>query len=186
MFDSGHLSVSHTRLSITDFKILRRQDDKVKVFALANSTNFDKPLGPTVTAPASWNFSPPTKPKPDFEAVLAHRPDPNWIPAGYDGEILPMTGRLLVLDPRGGFADDGVCDAWNGFLGDERINATYLAVMTEIMPSMSDTLLRNGGPYDARVFQERAEEWARTNPGVPLVLNANSVAEVRLARLLVK
>lgn len=158
----------------------------MKVIALATSTNFDKALGPTVAPAGSWKFSPPPKPKPDFDAVLAHKPDPNWVPAGYDGEILPMTGRLLVLDPRGGFPDNGVCDAWNGFLGDERINATYLAVMTEIMPSMSDTLLRNGGPYDARVFQERAEQWAQKNPGVPLVLNANSIAEVSLLRLLFK
>ncbi|KAG6363954.1 hypothetical protein INS49_009057 [Diaporthe citri] len=50
--------------------------------------------------------------------------------------------------------------------------------MAQIMPSMSDTLLRNGGPYDARVFQGKAEERAKKNPGVPLVRNNNSVAEV--------
>jgi hypothetical protein len=77
---------------------------------------------------------------------------PNWAPAVYKGEILPVTGRLLVLDPRDGFPDNGVCDAWRGFMGDERIDATYLPLMGEIMPSLSDTLLRNGGPYDARVF----------------------------------
>lgn len=155
----------------------------MKAIGLATSTNFDKSVGPTVSKSASWKFSPPPKPKPDFDAVLAHKPDPNWVPAGYDGEILPMTGRLLVLDPRGGFPDNGVCDAWNGFRGDERINATYLAVMTEIMPSMSDTLLRNGGPYDAHVFQGRAEKWAQENPGVPLIMNANSIAEVSQLRL---
>lgn len=137
-------------------------------------------MGPTVSTSESWKFSPPPKPKPDFDAVFAHKPDPHWVPAGYDGEILPMTGRLLVLDPRGGFPDNGICDAWNGFMGDERIDATYLAVMTEIMPSMSDTLLRNRGPYDARVFQEKAEQWAQENPGIPLVMNANSIAEVSL------
>lgn len=157
---------------------LNSQHDKVKVIGLVTSTNFDKSLGPTVSTIESWKFSPPPNPKPDFEAVLDHRPDPNWVPAGYDGENLPMTGRLLVLDPRRGFPDNGVCDAWNGFLGDERMDATYLAVMGEVMPSMSDTLLRSGGPYDAHVFHERAEEWAQKNPGVPLVMNNNSVAEV--------
>lgn len=142
------------------------------------STNFDTPLGPTVPPSESWKFSPPPKPKPDFEAVLAHKPDPNWVPAVYAGENLPMTSRLLVLDPRDGFPDNGVCDAWNGFQGDERIDATYMAVMAEIMPSMSDTLLRSGGPYDARVFQAMAEQWARKNPGVPMVSKANSLEEV--------
>lgn len=155
-----------------------RQDDKIKVIALATSTNFEKPIGPTVLASDSWKLSPPPKPKPDFDAVLAHKPDPNWAPHIYDGEILPMTGRLLILNGRGGFPDNGVCDAWNGFRGDERIDATYLAVMTEIMPSMTYTLTRNGGPYDARVPQERAEKWAQENPGVPLIMNPNSVAEV--------
>lgn len=89
-----------------------------------------------------------------------------------------MTGRLLVLDPRDGFPDYGVCDAWNGFMGDERIDATYLPVMAEIMPSLSDTLLRSGGSYDARMFQEKAALWAEKSPGVPLVMDSNSIAEV--------
>jgi len=89
-----------------------------------------------------------------------------------------MTGRLLVLDPRDGFPDNGVCDAWRGFMGDERLDATYLPVMGEIMPSLSDTLLRNGGSYDARVFQVKAAQWAEKNPGVPLVMDSNSVSQV--------
>lgn len=153
----------------------------MKAIALATSTNFDTSLGPTVSVTESWKFSPPPKPKPDFDAVLANKPDPNWVSGGYDGEILPMTGRIHVLNPRGGFPDNGVCDAWYGFRGAERINSTYLAVMTEIMPSMSDTLLRNGGPYDARVFQQKAEQWSAAYPGVPLIMNPNSVAEVSCA-----
>lgn len=157
---------------------VNRQDDKVKIIALANSTNFDIPLGPTASAPDCWKLSPPPKPKPDFDAVLAHKPDPNWVPAMYTGEVFPMTGRLLVLDPRHGFPNHGVCDAWNGWVGDERINETYMPIMAEIMPSLSDTLLRNGGPYDARVFQEKAAQWAEANPGVPLVMDSNSITEV--------
>lgn len=49
-------------------------------------------------------------------------------------------------------------------MGGERIDATYLAVMTEIMPSMSDTLTKNRGPYDARVLQEKAAAWAEKRP----------------------
>lgn len=85
-----------------------------------------------------------------------------------------MTNRMLVLPPRVGHLVDGVCDAWNGFLGDERINATYLAFMSEVMPSMSDTLLRNDSPYDAHCFHEKAIQWANSNPGVPHLTDANS------------
>lgn len=155
-----------------------RQKDKVKAIALATSTNFEKSLGPSVPPSASWKLSPPPRPKPDLTAALADRPVPDWVPASYDGEILPLTRRLLVLNPRGGFPDDGVCDAWNGFRGGERIDATYLALMADIMPSMSDTLLRNGGPYDGHEFQRRAEQWAEEKPGVPLFIKTNSVAEV--------
>lgn len=90
-----------------------------------------------------------------------------------------MTNRMLVLPPRAGHPVDGVCDAWNGFLGDERINATYLAFMSEVMPSMSDTLLRNGSPYDAHFFHEKAIQWANSNPGVPHLTDANSNEVVR-------
>ncbi|KAH8774485.1 thioesterase family protein [Diaporthe sp. PMI_573] len=123
--------------TVSTLQLQLLQGDKVKIIAIANSTNFDVVLGPTASAPECWKFSPTLKPKPDFDA----------------GEILPVTGRLLVLDPRDGFPDNGVCDAWRGFMGDERIDATYLPLMGEIMPSLSDTLLRNGGPYDARAMQ---------------------------------
>lgn len=63
-------------------------------------------------------------------------------------------------------------------MGDERIDVTYLPVMAEIMPSLSDTLLRNGGPYDARVIHEKAAQWAEKNPGLPLVMDSNNVSEV--------
>lgn len=157
---------------------LCRQNDKVKVIAIATSTNFDRALGPTVVAPAAWTFSPPPKPKPDFAALLANKPDPNWVTGSYDGEIVPMTSRMLFVNPRSPLPPDGVWDAWYTFRGDERMDSTYLAFMTDVMPSMSDTLLRNGGPYDGHVFQGKAEQWAGHYPGVPLIMNPNSVAEV--------
>ncbi|KAK9794095.1 putative Thioesterase domain-containing protein [Seiridium cardinale] len=54
------------------------------------------------------------------------------------------------MNPRDGFPIDGVCNAWNTFMGDERIDATSLTMMTDCIPSMSNTLLRSGGLYDAR------------------------------------
>ncbi|KAG8157993.1 hypothetical protein KVR01_012265 [Diaporthe batatas] len=164
--------------TVSTLQLQLLQNDKVKIIALANSTNFDIPLGPTAPETDSWKLSPPPKPKPDFDAVLAHKPDPNWIPAMYTGELLPMTGRLLFLNPCHDFPDQGVCDAWNGWIGDERMNETYMPVMAEVMPSLSDTLLRTGGPYDARVFHGKAALWAEANPGVPLVMDSNTNAEV--------
>ncbi|KAI0469954.1 thioesterase family protein [Xylariaceae sp. FL0804] len=170
------------------------QGGQVKVLGLATSTNFDQVLGPTV--PTAWRPLPPPHPVPDFQRILAHHPDPNWLPARLSGEIIPVTSRLLVLNPRGGHSVVGTCDAWNGCISDnrttenrpetpsmdaervdvERMDATYLAMMTDIIPSMSDTLLRNNGLYDAHAFFEKMECWAESHPGVPAQIN-NSVAE---------
>lgn len=150
------------------------QDGKARVLALAISTNFDKGLGPT--ASTAWNLHPAPPPKPDFNRVLAHQVDENWIPGLVVGELIPLTSRKLGLHPRIGFPVDGVCDAWNSFLGDERMDATYLALMADIIPSISDTLLRNGGLYDANTFQKQMEQWAKKNPGVPCVMT-NSITE---------
>ncbi|KAK7746424.1 hypothetical protein SLS53_002383 [Cytospora paraplurivora] len=166
--------------TISTLQLQLSRNGLTKVIALATSTNFEKPVGPTV--PTAWTLLPPPKPVPKFDYVLAHQPEDNWVPARLDGEIIPMTRRILVLDPRGGFPVDGICDAWNGFIG-ERIDATYLALMTDIVPSMSDTLMRNGGLYDAHAFCQKSERWAREAPGVPAVLT-NSIAEAMQASTL--
>ena len=166
---------------VSTFQVELAQGGKTKVVALATSTNFDYPLGPTVST--AWTPLPPPRPKPDFERVLKHQPDPNWVPAIYSGEFIPFTGRMLILDPREGFPTDGICDAWNGFEGTERIDSTTLAFMTDLVPSMSDTLLHNGGIYDAHAFQKKARVWADKNPGVPAPLK-NSIAKAMKATTL--
>ncbi|KAI1482907.1 thioesterase family protein [Daldinia eschscholtzii] len=124
------------------------QNGQTKVIALATSINFDK----------------------NFDEVLAHCPDENWLPAHVVGGLLPFTRRQLVLNPRDGFPADGICDAWNTFLSDERMDATYLALMSDCIPSLSDTLLQNRGAYDARANFAKMERWAVANPGVPAEL----------------
>lgn len=151
------------------------QKGKIRVVALATSTNFDKALGPTV--PTGWTLLPPPDPKPDFDRVLAHKPDEHWIPVQAGGEVIPFTGRILGLDPRAGFRTEGICDVWSGFVGDERMDGTYIAMMTDVIPSMTDTLMRNGGLYDAHRFWQGARQWAEANPGVPAVFG-NSLAEL--------
>ncbi|KAI1186297.1 thioesterase family protein [Nemania serpens] len=154
------------------------QKSQIKAVALANSTNFDKPLGPT--APTAWTLLPPPKPVPDFQKVVAKQPEQHWLPAHLSGEIIPVTRALIILNPRGGFPVDGTCDGWYGFKekgdDDDSMDATYLAMMTDVITSMSDTLLRNEGLYDAHAFFRKMEVWAEENPGIPVEV-VNSVAQ---------
>lgn len=48
--------------------------------------------------------------------------------------------------------------------------------MTDCIPSMSDTLLRNGGLYDVRTNFTQVEQWAKEHPGVPVEMT-NSLKE---------
>ncbi|KAI1880300.1 hypothetical protein JX265_001921 [Neoarthrinium moseri] len=143
------------------------QDKQVKVIAIVTATNFDAPLGPTV--PTAWSLLPAPKPVPDFSRIVNRQSDPYWLPTHLSGEILDVTKRLLFLHPRGSHRVDGICDAWSGCIGcpDEHMDATYLALMTDIIPSMSDTLLRNGGLYDAHRLFAEMKKWAEGHPGVP-------------------
>ncbi|KAK7973280.1 hypothetical protein PG988_007414 [Apiospora saccharicola] len=159
------------------FQVELRQKGELKALALATSTNFDRPLGPTVPT----HCLDPAAAAATQTRLRAH---PEWVPAIYSGEVIPFTGRILVLDPRAGNPVDGICDAWNGFANpEERIDSTTLAFLTDLIPSMSDTLLRNGGLYDAHAFQEKAKRWADANPGVPAPLT-NSLAEAMKAKTL--
>jgi hypothetical protein len=152
------------------------QNNQIKIVALATSTNFDKPLGPTVFT--AWALLPHLKPVPDFQKVLARQPENNWLPAHISGEIIPVTRSLIILNPRGGFPVDGICDGWYVFIDDgDQMDATYLAMMTDVIPSMSDTLLRNDGLYDAHAFFGKMERWAEDHPGIPVeVINSVSQA----------
>lgn len=160
------------------FQLQLAQEGKPKVLAIITSTNFNKSIGPS--AKTAWSLQPAPAPMPDFNRVLAHQPDENWIPGRVVGELIPLTRRKLGLLPREGFPVNGVCDAWHSFLADERMDASYLALMADSTPSMSDTLLYNGGPYDAHAFHKQMAEWAKENPGVPCVIT-NSIAEAMQA-----
>lgn len=136
--------------------------------ALVTSTNFDKPVGPT--AATGWSLrNPDPAPIPDFDKIQAHAPDEHWIPAHLTSEVVPFSRRILFLKPRDR-PPVGVNDAWNSFIGDERIRNSYLPLMADSFPSMSDTLLRNGGLFDANKSFDRIKEWAEEHPGVPCEL----------------
>ncbi|KAK4183164.1 thioesterase-like superfamily-domain-containing protein [Podospora australis] len=151
------------------------QHDELKVVGLATSTKFDIPLGPS--APTAWTLLPPPKPIPDFN----NWPDDHWLPARIVGPILPFTSRFVYLNPRGGFTVPGICDGWYGFMNGERMDATYLALMTDVIPSMSDTLTRNNGLYDAHAAFRKMEDWAETKDPRTVAVITNSVKEAMKA-----
>ncbi|KXX77414.1 hypothetical protein MMYC01_206053 [Madurella mycetomatis] len=177
------VSLLRTGAATSTLQLQLSQKGQIRVLAIATSIDFDKALGPT--APTAWKLLPPPKPNPDFNGcIMARKPDRNWLPARLSGEILNFTSHMLVLNPRGGFPIDGIHDAWYGFTADqshERMDATCLALMTDLVPSMSDTLTRNGGLYDAHAFFEKLERWAGENPGMPAEIT-NTLAEALRAK----
>ncbi|KAK5624412.1 hypothetical protein RRF57_000128 [Xylaria bambusicola] len=114
------ITVLRTGAATSTVQLQLAQEGQVRVIALATAINFDRVLGPT--------------PTPDFDGVLAHQPDPNWIALRVSGEIIPFTCRILVLNPCNSFQYDSICDAWNSMEND-RIDATYLTMMTDIIPA---------------------------------------------------
>lgn len=46
------------------------------------------------------------------------------------------------------------------------MDATYLAVMADFIPSMSDTILGNNSAMDQNEYTRRAEKWCNAYPGV--------------------
>ncbi|KAJ4253881.1 hypothetical protein NW762_010279 [Fusarium torreyae] len=139
------------------------QKGQLKAVGLATSTNFTQSLGPSYDT--QWTLNPPSTSTPNFRKVEANEPDTKWVPGLTKGEIFPMGCRILSLYERGGMQTDGVVDAWLSFPG-EPMNATHIALMCDFMPSMADTLLRNGEMYDGRNNLRKMEEWADKNPGV--------------------
>jgi hypothetical protein len=141
------------------------QRGKLKVLAVVTAINFDKPIG--LSASTSWALHPAPGPFPVFDKVLAHQPEENWIPGRPGGELFKFGHNFLFLVPRGGFQVDGSCDAWHCFHGGEHMDATDMAVMTDIIPSMGDTLLRNHAIYDGHRIVGVLQQWAEKNPGIP-------------------
>jgi hypothetical protein len=157
------------------------QQGKLKAIGVATSVNFEKPLGPS--APTGWKlFPPPPTPKPDFAKILAHEPEENWFPSRSYGELLQFTRRILTAGSRGGLTVDGMWETWNTFTDTESMNATDLVLLTDYLPSLSDTLLHNGGLYDANRFFAQVAEAQAKNPGPPTELT-NTMADALQAKV---
>lgn len=87
-----------------------------------------------------------------------------------------MTGRMLSLNPREGHTVDGVLDAWNAYRSGERLHGLHVALMTDLLPSLSDTLLRNNGLYDSHANFKTAKNAATESPGEMAVIT-NTMAD---------
>ncbi|KAI1330886.1 thioesterase-like superfamily-domain-containing protein [Xylariaceae sp. FL0255] len=123
------------------------QDGQKKVLALATTNGFNKILGPTVPVPAARIENP--------------QPEPPLTSTVYWPTSLMSTGSPLAFQVKS---------------FQERIDATYVAMLTDMIPSMSDTLLRNGALYDAHSVHRRSQEWANAHPGTPARI-MNTAAE---------
>ncbi|RYC54740.1 hypothetical protein CHU98_g11469, partial [Xylaria longipes] len=111
---------------VSTLQLELQQKDKVKVMALATMTDLTKPAGPTLP-PSDWFLQPPPSPLPDFEAIEAQRPDPNWLRFRLDDEVFPLTRHLLNMYPAVGFPYNGLVDGWIRITSDEdRIDAMFL------------------------------------------------------------
>lgn len=154
------------------------QKGKIRVIAVATSTNFAKSIGPSCDT--NWKLHPPPPPKPDFKRVAANLTDANWLPVRLKGEVGPITGHILSLYARRGLTDVGIADNWSSWLGDGRIDSTNIAMMPDIIPCMSDTMMRTGGLFDATRNGELSKQWGEKNPGQVAVI-PNSTAQAMQA-----
>ncbi|UZJ53655.1 hypothetical protein CBS101457_002975 [Exobasidium rhododendri] len=150
---------------ISSIRLELRQSDVLRVVAIATLINFDVPLGPT--ADTGWILSPPFKSVPDFEKITLEQPDDDWVSGIMTGEVYPFTNRILLLYPRIGSPIGGPLDIWSKFGGEEKISGAYLSLLADTVPSMSDTLLHNGGLFDAHRFAHILQTGAKEHPGVP-------------------
>lgn len=156
------------------------QDNEVRCTALATSTNFAVQIGPT--AKTDVGFLPKLPPLPELRKVETNQPDENWIPSKTIGELLPLLKRMTFLYPAKGQLTDGIIDYWCAFDKPERFEGIHLALLSDVAPSPSDTLLRTGGIYDAHKIWRLKKETAETTPGKPAII-ANSLKEAAGAQI---
>lgn len=156
------------------------QENEVRCTALATSTNFAVQVGPT--AKTDVGFLPKLPPLPDLRKVDENQPDKNWIPSRTIGELLPLLKRMKFLYPAEGQLTDGIIDYWCAFDKPEPFEGIHLALLSDVAPSVSDTLLRTEGIFDAHKIYRLKKEMAETSPGKPAIIK-NSLREAARAQI---
>jgi hypothetical protein len=176
-------------IKVTDLKIGKgscfiqltlTQKGEPRCTALATSTNFDVATGPS--AKTAVPFYPTLRPLPNLENVEAKKPDENWIPSKTIGQILPFLKRMTFLYPVDGQPTDGIIDYWCAFDKPERMDIAHLAMLSDVAPSASDTLLRTEGVFDAHRIYRLKKEAAEKTPGQPAIIK-NSLKEAAKAHI---
>ncbi|KAF2791119.1 thioesterase family protein [Melanomma pulvis-pyrius CBS 109.77] len=180
---------SPSTIKITDLKLGKTscfiqldlsQNGEPRCTALATSTDFTLPFGPT--AKTNVPFLPELRPSPDLKKVEAYEPDENWIPSKTVGELLPFLKRMTFLYPVDGQPTAGIIDYWCVFDRPEGFGGAHLAMLSDVAPSASDTLLRTEGIFDAHKIYRIKKEVAEKTPGKPAILS-NSLKEAAKARI---
>ncbi|KAH8702715.1 thioesterase family protein [Phaeosphaeriaceae sp. PMI808] len=156
------------------------QNGEPRCTTLATSTNFTAQIGPTAKTDVS--FLPALRPSPDFKKVEASEPDENWIPSKTMGELLNFLKRMTFLYPADGQPTAGILDYWCTFDRPERFGGAHLAMLCDVSPSSSDTLLRTGGIFDAHKIYKIKKEAAEKTPGKPAILT-NTLKEAAGAHI---
>ncbi|KAF2177059.1 thioesterase family protein [Zopfia rhizophila CBS 207.26] len=187
------VTLSVSTIKITDLKVGKgtnfiqltlSQNNESKCTALATSTNFDVPLGPTATIDTSSPSAaslPGLCPIPDFKKIEAQERDPNWIPSKTVGELLPLLKRMTFLYPVPE-SPPGILDFWITFDAPEKFSGVHLAMLADMAASPSDTLLRTGGTLDMhKIHAIKKDAWEK-NPGKTLV-GTNSVKEASKSQI---
>jgi hypothetical protein len=176
-------------ITVTDLKIGKgscfiqltlHQNNQPRCTALATSTNFSIDAGPTVKT--NIPFYPALAPLPNFENVANEKQDENWLPSKTHGQILPFLKRMTFLYPANGQPTPGIIDYWCTFDAPERMSLAHLAMLSDVAPSASDTLLRTDGVFDAHKIYLVKKEAAKETPGKPAIIR-NSLEEAGKATI---
>lgn len=152
--------------STIQLAITQGDSDAPTAIALATSTNFDVAVGPT--ADTAWTLSPATKPLPDFAAVDKRERDPNWVSYGFEEALIQFTTQFECLTPRGGQVSAGVIDQWFRYrpnVDGRKLTGPEISFFADGIPSISDTLLANGGIFDAGRITRESHALDALNPG---------------------
>lgn len=159
------ITITNTKLGVTSstFQVTWEQKDKLRVIALARSTNFDVSLGPTVAT--GWKPHMPPTPSPQWDLIRAGKPDPHWMAMRNKGELMPLNRNFSTLYPKEGFASPSYTYSFRSLADGSPIDAAYVDIMIDLIPDMGDTIMNNDTMYDAMALWKRVKAHDQKNPG---------------------
>lgn len=166
--EDSTVTVTLLKLGLTacTIQLYLHQRGKLKVVALATSTNFSKAIGPSANSP--WSMHPPAPPLPDFERIKARVRDEHWLPTHLTGDLHPFTANIITMAPRQPYPADNICHSWNNLLDGQNMDASYLPMLADLTPSLYDTLMHTGSMHDGHAHRIRALQSVDKDTGIPI------------------